>query len=115
MNRDALLRHWENLEQQFAVLLDRLANIAPDLDVRGVQHYLDHNEFGLALEQLGWVLVERHAPIPISIVQSIEELARRMTLAPESFSLSELQDLAKLGQRDLEDERERSLPATSAN
>ena len=57
MNRDALLRHWENLEQQFAVLLDRLANIAPDLDVRGVQHYLDHNEFGLALEQLGWVLV----------------------------------------------------------
>ena len=38
-----------------------------------------------------------------------------MTLAPESFSLSELQDLAKLGQRDLEDERERSLPATSAN
>lgn len=74
------MNDYADLERRFTELLEQASPPLTNSEQREVQHFIDHGEYGIALETLVDIFVEE-AKIPTdTIVSAIVALANRMSM-----------------------------------
>ena len=77
--------HYEDLEEHFERLLPTLPGQGwSDAEIAEVRHFLDHGEYGLALETLTSILLEGGKRITIDLRTVVATLDSKMEFVPES-------------------------------
>ena len=79
------MKDFSDVERLFSELLARTGSITTSAEQGTIKSYIDHKEYGLALETLVDIFVEE-AKIPTDIVLSkVVALANRMSMDPQPF------------------------------
>jgi hypothetical protein len=79
------------IEHMFGELMAATDNMLTINDIMELNHFLNHGEYGLALETMVAILAEI-APVPREIVQRIKVMAIHMEMT--ELSLSDLMEAA---------------------
>ena len=79
ISREERLKLWDELERRLSSLVASLATL-DDKDRDSVLHFVEHREYGLALEDLCAALKERGAPLLPEHKREIQLLAEKMKL-----------------------------------
>lgn len=86
--------HWSETERQMRALMRALGGVLTQAEIELIDDFVDHNEFGLALETVFDDLVEEPRRITPEAVQAVQQLASRMKLQSRKWpDLQALQDL----------------------
>ncbi|MDL2329986.1 MafI family immunity protein [Desulfosarcina sp. OttesenSCG-928-A07] len=72
--------HYQKLEILFEALCEDLASLLPASELAEVVEYLDHGEYGIALEDLCFIIEEAKRPITQKIYGLIEQLGILMEM-----------------------------------
>lgn len=80
MNYDDL---YQELDEKLRQLLDDLSDVFSLEDRRDVLHFVEHNEFGLALGTITGIIVEEDKYISPSLIMKIKALAEQMEMKDE--------------------------------
>jgi hypothetical protein len=62
-------------------LVSSLDGVLDGLQIREVEHLIDHNEIGEALRTLAWIIVEENKRIPPDALASLRELSEGLVEA----------------------------------
>ena len=75
--------YYEEIQGQLGGLLIRVDDPLPPTDLALISEFIDHNELGVALEQIVMVLADRSAAISADERADLLALAARMGLGAE--------------------------------
>lgn len=65
----------EEFRSRVLDLLESLEGVLNGLEIREIQHLVDHNEIGEALRSLAWIIVEEKKRISADALAAIRELS----------------------------------------
>jgi hypothetical protein len=65
----------EEFRSRVLELVESLEGVLNGLEIREVQHLIDHNEIGEALRSLAWIIVDENKRITAETLASIRELS----------------------------------------
>ena len=74
---------YQQLERDFLAILDSIHETLTESESEEVRHFVEHGEYGVALETLSGIIEEEGKRISFEAYEQIHGLGERMEMEPE--------------------------------
>jgi hypothetical protein len=77
------MKEYKEIEESFSLLISALDTVFVKNELAEVQHYLDHGEYGLALEAVVDIFIEEQKTATLEVMEIIKYLAESMSISSD--------------------------------